>query len=105
MRGRYELQLFDDADKPASNHGSGAILGIDATLSRLHLAERLPTHDPLPPPPPPATLSLSNVDDLTVGLALNANLQGLASFETSSNFDDDLSQLLAGDIVKRKMRV
>jgi hypothetical protein len=27
LRGRYELQLFDDADKPPSNKGSGAILG------------------------------------------------------------------------------
>jgi len=27
LRGRYELQLFDDADKPPSTHGSGAILG------------------------------------------------------------------------------
>ena len=27
LRGRYELQLLDDFDKPASNHGSGSILG------------------------------------------------------------------------------
>jgi len=27
LRGRYELQLIDDSDKPASNHGSGSILG------------------------------------------------------------------------------
>ena len=27
LRGRYELQLVDDSDKPPSNHGSGAILG------------------------------------------------------------------------------
>jgi hypothetical protein len=27
LRGRYELQLFDDPDRPASNRGSGAILG------------------------------------------------------------------------------
>ena len=27
LRGRYELQLLDDSDKPASNRGSGAILG------------------------------------------------------------------------------
>ena len=27
LRGRYELQLVDDADRPPSNRGSGAILG------------------------------------------------------------------------------
>lgn len=34
LRGRYEAQIGDDADRPVSNHGSGAILGrIAPTLN------------------------------------------------------------------------
>jgi hypothetical protein len=34
LRGRYEVQIVDDADRPASNRGSGAILGrIAPTLN------------------------------------------------------------------------
>jgi hypothetical protein len=32
LRGRYEIQLVDDADRPASSHGSGAIVGRIAPL-------------------------------------------------------------------------
>jgi hypothetical protein len=32
LRGRYEVQIGDDADKPVSNHGSGSILGRLAPL-------------------------------------------------------------------------
>ncbi len=39
LRGRYELQLFDDPDRPPSNRGSGAILGrIAPTLNASYSA-------------------------------------------------------------------
>ena len=35
LRGRYEVQIADDADRPPSNRGSGAILGrIAPTVER-----------------------------------------------------------------------
>ena len=39
LRGRYEVQIIDDFDKPPSNHGSGAILGrIAPTLNAIYPA-------------------------------------------------------------------